>query len=523
MPDIQCTILNEDPVVKFAKEELLDYAGQVGQSIPYSFVLGVYRDFHERNLIDSNLDTEGSTDAFQVLEKDSEIYIIGSNTRSVLFGVYHTCKKLFGYKWTSFLSKDTLNFIGNNADTYGMLSGKMKRRGLVLENYEDTDFLLQLIDWSAKQYINELFFTFMLWDKVKHAVAKEIEKRGLMVTLGGHSMHYLLSEGSGVEKNQIDFSDDGWKELVINKIEGYCNESSSIKRVSLWPADVGIEDNQHFLTHYIGFTEQLKKQLPDISVEHIAYNAGLSWEMLELPDGAESSKSVDTLFAFWGRNYRQSFVKEERAYEALQKWCSSTAAKSKELTIFEYYSDHFMLGDLFPPLFQRIRDDIEFYSQMGIEQIVKLIVPFIPKSNATNEDMVYPWKSIQLMNSYFFARLSWGDSFEDIENDFYTQFGNHDSEVKQILGTMETALSNVSKWNVHLFPNRLIDPEKVKAFDGMDKIINEIKSWISDFEQLNGKPVDNFSEPNSLISFYVHFTGEKLDAYLSEWEAKAGK
>ncbi|ALC91375.1 hypothetical protein AM500_17395 [Bacillus sp. FJAT-18017] len=523
MSDIQCTILNENPVVRFAKDELIKYAEPVQQTIPFSFVIGVYQDFLERNLIDENTNAEGSADTFQVLEKDSEMYIIGSNPRSVLFGVYHICKKLFGYKWASFLSKDTLNYIGNNADTAGMISGKMKRRGLVLENYEDTDFLLQLIDWSAKHYINELFFTFMLWDKIKHAVAEEIEKRGLMITLGGHSMHYLLSESSASEKKQIDFSNDGWKSVVIDKIKGYCSESSSIKRISLWPADVGIEDDQHFLTHYIEFTEQLKKQLPNISVEHIAYNAGLSWEMLELPDEEESSKSVDTLFAFWGRNYQQSFMKEERAYEALQKWRSVTNASDKELTIFEYYSDHFMLGDLFPPLFQRIRDDIEFYSQIGIEQIVNLIVPFIPKSNATNEDMVYPWKSIQLMNSYFFARLSWGDSFEDIENDFYAQFGNHDSEVKQILGKLETALSNVSKWNVPLFPNRLIDPEKVEAFDGLEKIINEIKSWISDFEQLNGKPVDNISEPNSLISFYVHFTGKKLNAYLSEWEAKAGK
>ncbi|WP_059173864.1 hypothetical protein [Bacillus sp. FJAT-27445] len=520
MSSIQCTILNEDEVIKFAKEELLKYAEQVHLSIPISFVLGVHHDFHQRGIIEPLIHADSSIDAFQLAERESTIYIIGSNPRSVLFGVYHACKKLFGYKWVSFSSKETTKFNEHDFCTPKIHRGKMKRRGLVLENYDDVDFLIQLIDWSAKQYINELFFTFMLWDKVKDRVAKEIEKRGLTITLGGHSMHYLLREIAASEKKQIDFSDGSWKSLVINKIKGYCNDTRSIERVSLWPADVGIEDNQRFLAHYIEFTEQLQKQLPDIQVEHIAYNAGLSWGMLELPDGVDSSKSVQTLFAYWGRNYQQCFTKEERAFEAFRKWCRSTKANHKELTIFEYYSDHFMLGDLFPPLFNRIQEDIDLYAKMGIEQVVNLIVPFIPKDNARKEDMVYPWKSIQLMNSYFFARISWGDSFEDIEQDFYSIFGEYHNEVKRVLQKMEIILSEVSKWNVPLFPSRLIDPEKVETFDGVELIIKDLKEWKNDIDQMKKRAINGAGEPFSMISFYVHFIGEKLEEYLRKWEQK---
>jgi hypothetical protein len=520
VPAIICTILNDDTAIKFAKEELSKYADKVRESIPYSFVLGVDKDFLQQDLIDQPLFQEGAIDAFQVLQRESEIYIIGTNPRSVLFGVYHICKKLFGYKWVSFFPNEKINYHDQKILVSTLKSGKMNRRGLVVENYDDPDFLLQLIDWAAKHFINELFFTFMLWDKVKHIVAKEIVKRGLSITLGGHSMHYLLNGISISEKKQINFADDSWKDLLINKIKDYCGETSLIERVSLWPADIGIEDDQPFLAHYIAFSEQIQKQLPHIQVEHIAYNAGLSWKMLELTNDVESSKSVDTLFAYWGRNYQQSFANEERAWKALKKWRDAINVRQRELTVFEYYGDHFMLGDLFPPLFKRIHEDIELFYKLGIENIVNLIVPYLPKENADEVDLVYPWKSIQLMNGYYFARLSWGDTFEEVEKDFYSTFEEHQAEVKQALEQIETLISEVSKWNVPLFPNRIIDPEKVENHTDLHLIINEIKTWKNDIERLNGVAVEDIVDPYSMISYYIHFLFEKLDDYLSKWNGK---
>ncbi|CEG26448.1 hypothetical protein [Bacillus sp. B-jedd] len=519
MSTVKCTILTDAGPIRFAEEELLRY----GQNAGRSFVLGTYDDFLKKGLLEvTETAMDSSLDAFQVLDRENEVCIIGSNPRSVLFGVYDVCKKLFGYKWVSFFPEENLFVSEVNIGSSGIQSGKMKRRGLVVENYDNPEFLLKLIDWAAKHYINEFFFTFMLWDKVEHIIGKEIEKRGLDITLGGHSMHYLLREESGSGQKQIDFSKGGWKDSVIEKIEDYCRESSSINRISLWPADIGIKDDHRFLAHYIEFTEQLKKQLPALHVEHIAYNAGLSWQMLELPDGTDSSKTVDTLFAYWGRNYRESFSKEKRACEALRKWRQSTGARNRELTVFEYYSDHFMLGDLFPPLFHRIREDIELYAEMGIDQIVNLIVPYIPKENPTKEELQYPWEDVQLMNGYFFARLTWGDPFEEIEQDFYSIFGRKQKEARQVLQEMEAALSEVSKWNARLFPSRLIDPEKVDAFVDADLIVKDIIRWQKRLEPFKDKPVGVMSDQDSLVSFYVHFAKKKLEEYLLKWEEKSG-
>ncbi|WP_449540347.1 hypothetical protein [Ferdinandcohnia sp. Marseille-Q9671] len=521
MTAFTCSILSQETTIVFAKEELLKYGGQVHQPISYSFIIGLEKDFLEKGLLDQPLLTDSLVDAFQVVYKGNDIYIIGSNPRSVLFGVYHLCKKLFGFKWVNFLSKEKLEYKEDRFVPSTVQNGNMKRRGLVIENYDDTSFLLQLIDWAGKHYINELFFTFMLWDKVKQVVEPEIEKRGLSITIGGHSMHYLLKGISDSDKQQINYKDDGWKAPLIDKIRGYLEQSSSINRLSLWPADIGIDDDQDFLTCYIEFTEQVKKELPSIEVEHIAYNAGLSWDMLELADGGASSKTVNTLFAYWGRNYQQSFTKEERAYDALQKWCHATKANQQQLTVFEYYSDHFMLGDLFPPLFHRIHEDIKMYSNLGIEQMVNLIVPYIPKEDASDLDHQFPWELLQLLNSYYFARLTWGDDFEEIEEDFYSIFDDQQMEVKQVFRKMESILSEVSGWNVPLFPSRVIDPEKVTEYMDVQYIISDLKKWKKEAAPLQLHAVNELVDPFTMISFYRYYICEKLEEYLCKWENKA--
>ncbi len=518
---VRCKTLNSDPAIIFAKEELLKYTQQVQEPITNSFVLGLDQDFIEKGLIEQSLfKNDPDVDAFHFIQVDREIYIIGSNTRSVLYGVYHLCKKLFGYKWVHFLSNEKIESKDIRFIPTEIHSGNMVRRGLVIENYDDIPFLTQLIDWAAKHYINELFFTFMLWDKVKHVIEEEIEKRGLSITIGGHSMHYLLMEPSVSEKKQIDFSDDSWKHTLIDKIKSYSEETTSIKRVSLWPADIGINDNEDFLARYIEFTELLQTEIPSIEVEHIAYNAGLSWDMLELQEGLSGSSKVNTLFAYWGRNYQQSFMKEERTFEALRKWCHITKANQKEITIFEYYSDHYMLGDLFPPLFRRIHEDIEVYAKLGINRMVNLIVPYIAKEDEKKMALPFPWESLQVMNNYYFARLTWGDDFQEIEEDFYSIFDEHRMKVKIALELMENVLSEVSKWNVPLFPYRVIDPEKIEKHEELSVIITDFSNWKREIESLKVDSIKDVNDPNNLITFYIYYVCEKLEDYLHTWRGK---
>ncbi|WP_077618114.1 hypothetical protein [Bacillus sinesaloumensis] len=518
---VRCITLNNRSVTEFAKNELLKYTQHVQDPLPYSFFLGLGQEFIDKGLVEQTyLSNDSSVDGFHFVQKEREIYVIGTNDRSVLYGVYHICKKMFGYRWVHFLSNEKIEHKVFSLIPTKFYSGKMVRRGLVIENYDDIPFLIQLIDWAAKHYINELFFTFMLWDKVRHVVEDEIEKRGLSITIGGHSMHYLLMDPTVSEKRQIDFSDDSWKFTLIDKIKSYSEKTPSIKRLSLWPADVAINDDHDFLARYIEFTDLLKCKIPAIEVEHIAYNAGLSWDMLELKCGLSGSNKVNTLFAYWGRNYQQSFENEERAFKALQTWCQITKKNQQEITIFEYYSDHYMLGDLFPPLFHRIHEDINVYSTLGINSMVNLIVPFIPKEAESTLGLHFPWKSLQLMNSYYFARLTWGDDYQEVEDDFYSIFDEQQTSVKDMFDKLESVLSEVSKWNVPLFPHRVIDPENIVNHEEISVIMNDLTHWKRELEPYKVNSISDIEDPNSLLSYFVFYLCEKLEDLLHTWKEK---
>ena len=126
------------------------------------------------------------------------------------------------------------------------------------------------------------------------------------------------------------------------------------------------------------------------------------------------------------------------------------------------------------------------------------------------------------MNSYYFARLSWGDTFGEIEQDFYSIFGEKKMEARQLLQKREAVLSEVSKWNAPLFPSRLIDPEKVDTFADADLIVKDIINWQNMLEPFKSWTAGGMPNMDSLVSFYVHFAENKLEEYLRKWEEKAG-
>lgn len=194
-----------------------------------------------------------------------------------------------------------------------------------------------------------------------------LQKRGVHVTLGGHSLSYLLKEiqkdadvnmlGQD-EKLKFFAENTHLQDKVIDKIVAICLENKVVTRISLWPEDIGIDEKnaRGFLPTYIRFTEKLKVALNGarlkVEVEYIVYNAGLSWNMLEREHQKEASDRVDALYAYWGRDYSSGIDADEprqvRAYRALRDWNEETRKQARSLTVLEYYSDHFMLSELFP-------------------------------------------------------------------------------------------------------------------------------------------------------------------------------
>lgn len=420
------------------------------------------------------------SDDFIIQEEDGRLILSGKNERATLYAVYQYAREVWGLHWVYPGSEPQMDEPSSGSRIVpGRLvrfcSPKLERRGFVVETVRDPEYLKQMIDWMAKNGANEIFFTFMLWDEYRDELAPEIAKRGLQLTLGGHSMTFFTNRSESLRafladhpytaKKQFNYNDESWFPAFFNQMSDYCKGVPNLTRLSLWPEDVADPSGGDFLSPYIRFSEQLKAHLHAegirVEVEHIAYNAGLAWHMLEM-GGARPSASVDTLFAYWGRDYRYGYVStphenEQRARRALEEWAGAVHGTKRKLTLFEYYSDHFMLSSLFPALPKRIAKDVEYYANLGVDGIVNLIVPYRGPDD-------YPWQWVHGFNSFVFSRALWGEPLEQILHDYALYYPEDKrGAVQALFEVIESTVTELTRWNVPLFPARAVDPDKAAA------------------------------------------------------------
>ncbi|RJE88368.1 hypothetical protein D3P07_10190 [Paenibacillus sp. 1011MAR3C5] len=495
--------LREHPVLNFASEELQAVSESYAEesaATSKQWIIGTWSDC-ERHLSAVPFDpaaakpvwpwqreAEGDQehaeytypdDAYVILRGEDVIILAGHNERAALYAVYAYCKEEFQLEWiypgeaAVHVSRQAYSLEREQAckaDRSAIQIPSMRRRGFVYENLKDEPYLLAVVDWLAKNRINELFMTFMLWEELGSALAPELAKRGIALTLGGHSMTFFMPEL--MEKKQLDYSDLSWQPGVIAGIVQYCGKVPQLARLSLWPEDAAIADNEaekkRFLSGYIRFTERIKEALGaagiEIEVEHIAYNAGLSWDMLELLDGVEASDRSDVLFAYWGRDYskqwsyKDSRAEDARAVRALKRWTKTAAEKNRNMCVFEYYSDHFMLSPLFPALPGRIYDDMALFKQLGIDSIVNLVVPGSGAGDG------YSWKWAQGYNSYLFARCAWDDRDEAALEDYWQYApASERAFLRAAVDRMGCKLARLTQYNFPLFPARVVDVKQLAA------------------------------------------------------------
>ncbi|MHA0858242.1 hypothetical protein [Paenibacillus sp. CMAA1364] len=499
--------LRDHRVLDFAYEELCKMATthQVAEhheqeQIQEQWIIGTWDDCVNQLTLDESMrdwpwNPPGNVaydhDAYTIFRNGNAWILTGKSERSTLYAVYEYCKKHWKMEWI--YPDETSTNIANRSTQDVMVSieqPEFKRRGFVYENLKDKDYLVDVVDWLGKNKLNELFLTFPLWDYVKDMLQPELEKRGIDLTLGGHSMKFFTEGMHAVGMNhdgsapafaghkQLNYEDESWQQLVIADIVAYCQSIPMLTRISLWPEDTAVSDDQIIATPFILLYQRFTERLQDaftlsgsaIKAEHIAYNAGLSWKMLELDEGSNTSSQVNTLFAYWGRDYSQGFhdcdrSEEQRAYHNLENWIEGTQKNLKELTIFEYYSDHYMLSHLFPIMPERIYNDLNHYRTLGIHSIVNLVVPY-PQAGDT-----YSWKWAQGYNSYMFARSAWGDSLATIKADYW----NYASEeirtyLEEAVDKVGEILSRISYYNVPLFPARVVDVQVANKEGSADVI-----------------------------------------------------
>lgn len=502
-----------------------------------------------RELVSTEMVANINADGFAFVTSGNDLWIIGNEPRALLYGVYMYCKKFLGYQWTH-LDKEELVEQKLCIDNELFIHEPMfVRRGNILETINDPGYINALVDWGVKNGQNEFFFTFFLWDEVKSYITSGLKKRDVQVTLGGHSLKYLLSI---VQKEKENNHLDNYENLqffgenitlqdeVINKIISICQDNEVITRISLWPEDVGIEEKNAvgFLSNYIRFTERLKSSLNaanlTVEVEYIVYNAGLSWDMLERKQ-TEVSAEVDVLYAYWGRDYSSSLHSSDpnqvRALQALEDWNTQASLNVRTLTVLEYYSDHFMLSELFPPLLTRIGSDLEDYKQLQITGVLNLIVPVHRKQTTYEVSDNYPWKWIHHLNNYIYSRIAWGEKYNVVLEEYFSMFKEEKEVFQQMLLDLEKLISPYTKWNIPLFPARVVDPEKVSQSKSSLQISTDLKetekylstielSEIESLLPLQTKDNYNSYSPKEMTLFYIYYLRLINKIYAEEWGSK---
>lgn len=481
----------------------------------------------DKPVVFEQLNPSGNGDEFVIEHTENNYVIRGNTSRALLYGVYKLIEKVEGLVFLELEKEKKIGIQGLTSVYEG--KPKFSRRGNVFETIDDIPFLKRMLDVGTKNGLNEVFFTFFLWDEIKEALLPEIKKRGIDVTLGGHSLRYLLARARGGNvsgkaaadgaindlvggeteftaanaiKNYDFLQDEKAQQSVIDVIVSYCETEPVIRRISLWPEDVGAkgEEAKLFLTQYIAFTEKLRQALSEanlqVEVEHIVYNAGLSWEMLERKEQQVSSANV--LYAYWGRHYAQSYESErdERAWESLMDWRRST---DKQITVFEYYSDHFMLSELFPLLFKRIATDVENYQEAGCNGMVNLVVPLhkIAKSQLHMEK--YDYQQYQQLNNVVFARSLW----EDVETVSYLL----SPAMQQLAEKIEQVFAQNSQYNALIFPNRVVEAKNRESKREVLELLNTMELLVQ--QEKTEEPLQHYVESLQRV---VHATKLRWEA-----------
>lgn len=484
-------------------------------------------------------------DGFAIVNDAQNTWIIGNEPRAVLYGVYEYVKKRFGFKFIQIQEETIVKEQAADIQDIYIHEPTFARRGNVIETINDPEYVRTLIDWGVKNGQNECFFTFFLWDELKPYIATEFKKRDIHITLGGHSLSYLLTQIKADTKQdeKLKFFSENTQlqDQVIDIIVQQCVEESIISRISLWPEDIGIDEKHAtgFISTYIRFTERLKealkKQHLEVEVEHIVYNAGLSWNMLERESDTVASKEVNVLFAYWGRDYSTSIKNSEpaqaRAYHSLLDWKEQSKKMGRDMTVFEYYSDHFMLSQLFPPLLNRIQADLTDYETLDVKGVLNLIVPLHKKGMHPNIEDHYPWQWIHHFNNYIYTRMAWGERYESVVDNYFSSFAEKQDMFLRMMTQLESLVSQHTKWNKPLFPARIVDPEKVSSahdYADVSSYLNRLHDLLStwDLSQIESLlPIQTSTNDTAFTTkemtlIYFYYLKQIAYTYDDLWHAK---
>lgn len=410
-------------------------------------------------------------DAYAITVRDSRIHLTGGTPRAVLYAAYDLLARL-GCRWLApdlDLYDGTHEFIPHASTLTYDSDGDVVEHPIFSIRKLDTgggrshtvETLRAQLEWMAKLRFNTLMVSMTFgfggdttWDDWRDAIVPELEKRGMLLQVGGHGyqdfLHADLEGGALFEQHPDWFGRDetctprreaayvfntGNEKAVsylINRVVEYVKARPEIDIFGFWPPDMAHwadcpadaalgtpQDRQARLVARLHAA--LESEAPDVRLEMIAYEHALVPP--EVPIPADVLVDFCPLAQQFDQPIYDPASDNNRAYvEALAAWRNAFPGT---IGLYSYYRKYAWrsLPNLIPHYMQ---NDLQWYASIPIDAVSSYAEPA-------------DWFTYEL-NHYALGHLAWNPSI-DVERlvDDYTRlrFGANATLARNVVTSLE--------------------------------------------------------------------------------------
>lgn len=398
-------------------------------------------------------------DSFNIYKNKDKLIIEGGNSRGCLYGSYHVLETL-GVTWPlptkafEFTPKISTVRWGNKYSSEPAL----ERRGYSLANVDNTQYILDFIDYMGKQKCNYIFMhnINLTGDRLKQ-VTKALQDREMYVAYGGHGLpkmlprelfdshpeYFRMINGKRSKEYNLCPSSEAALDIVSQNIKNWISKYSQLSDsvvFQIWPDDlVGIGwchcpkcKNLSESDQYMMVLNGIGKRNPNFKdkISFLSYHT-----TLPAPEKIKPSSNISPLmYAPRERCYKHAIgeCNINKEYENFLK--KNISKLPKDADVFEYYYDCVLFRHLAFPLHKIIGEDVKRYISNGASGI-------IPLHFGNFSDLAYG------INIYVTAKSLWrGEGSEtDAINFCKEMYGNAWQDMKTYYDELEIMVSTATE------------------------------------------------------------------------------
>ncbi|MCK5843149.1 MAG: DUF4838 domain-containing protein, partial [Victivallales bacterium] len=389
---------NADRVVRFAAGELRKYLGIIsGSDFTIFETDSVSPTGTIALIVDPKRFEKPELDGFSIFSNSEGLSIRGSNSRSVLYGVYELLETLgCGFVEPgkeTIPSADILTVPDLDQSSVAAFPLRNIFRIQILKskthNFEGIEpgHHIPQIDWMAKRKLNHYVFyvdyhRYDLWEKKKHQILDALLDRGFDIEVTHHSIQYFCPPD-----NDHDFGDYGpetyrenhpdWflegqvrvelpeaRDIITERLLQYLRDNPEVKIIGLWPGDSGINKLYPDLTFTDGYMKFWNQVAADVAVEFpekelccLAY-----LNITEPPQTETPAANIHNWFCRHDDNYMYPPDAEEnqKVHEMLLGW--TRKMDPGKIACFNYYG----WKAIFTPFAERMKKSLTIYRELGL-------------------------------------------------------------------------------------------------------------------------------------------------------------